>query len=149
MLAQEYEQNTSHPTSPLVATSIKQHIQNLPMVLHNTLGHCYFPPDTSALVAEFNQETLILASDGSVLHNDATQAWVLYGTSTESRAYGHGPVPGSGQQLTSLRAEIGGFVSGMLALDAILSTTSIPVTGTGRTLCALVDNKALISRIQK
>ena len=84
MLAQEYEQNTSHTTNPVVATSIKQHIQNLPMVLHNTLGHCYFPPDTSALVAEFNQETLILASNGSVLHNDATQAWVLDGTSTES-----------------------------------------------------------------
>ena len=49
------------------------------MVLHNTLAHCYFPPDTSALVAEFNQKTLILASDGSVLHNDATQAWVLHG----------------------------------------------------------------------
>ena len=87
--------------------------------------------------------------DGSVLHNDATQAWVFYGTSTESRAYGHMPVPGSGQLLTSLCAEIGGFVSGMLALDAILSTTSIPVTGTGRTLCALVDNKALIRCIQK
>jgi hypothetical protein len=149
MLAQEYEQNTSHPTSPLVATSIMQHIQNLPMVLHNTLGHCYFSLDTSALVAEFNQETLILASDGSVLHNDATQAWVLYGTNTESRAYGHEPVPGSGHPLTSLHAEIGGFVSGMLALDAILSTTSIPVTGTGRMLCALMDNKALTSRIQK
>jgi hypothetical protein len=54
MLAQEYEQNTSHPTSPLVATSIMQHIQNLPVVLHNTLGHCYFPLDTSALMAEFN-----------------------------------------------------------------------------------------------
>ena len=149
MLAQEYEQYTSHPTSPLVATSIMQHIQNLPIVLHNTLGHCCFPLDTSALVAEFNQETLILASDGSVLQNDATQAWVLYGTSTESQAYRHGPVPGAGQLLTSLHAEIGGFVSGMLALDAILSTTPIPVTGTGRTLCALIDNKALISYIQK
>ena len=84
MLAQEYEQNTSHPTGPLLATSIMQHIQNLPMVLHNTLGHCYFPLDTLALVADFNQETLILASDGSVLHNDATHAWVLHGTSTES-----------------------------------------------------------------
>ena len=40
-------------------------------------------------------------------------------------------------------------MSDMLALDAILSTTSIPVTGTGRTLCALIDNKALISCIQK
>ena len=149
MLAQEYEQNIFHPTSPLVATSMQQHLQNLPMVLHNTLGHCYFPLGTSALVAEFNQETLILASDGSVLRNDATQAWVLYGTSTESRAYGHRPVPGSGQPLTSLCAEIGGFVSGMLALDAILSTTSIPVTGTGKVLSALIDNKALISRIQK
>ena len=37
----------------------------------------------------------------------------------------------------------------MLALDAILSTSSTPVAGTGRTLCALIDNKALISRIQK
>ena len=73
-----------------------QHIQNLPMVLHNTLEHCYFPLDTSALVTEFNQESLILASDGSVLHNDATQAWVLYGTNTASQAYGHGPVPRSG-----------------------------------------------------
>jgi hypothetical protein len=40
-------------------------------------------------------------------------------------------------------------VSGMLALDKILSTTSIQVTGTGRTLCALIYNKALISCIQK
>ena len=40
-------------------------------------------------------------------------------------------------------------MSGMLALDAILSTTPIPVTGTGRTLCVLIDNKALISCIQK
>jgi hypothetical protein len=37
----------------------------------------------------------------------------------------------------------------MLALDAILPTISIPVTGTGRMLCALIDNKALISCIQK
>ena len=54
------------------------------MVLHNTLGHCFSSLGTTALVVEFNGETLILASDGSVLHNDATQAWVLYGTNTES-----------------------------------------------------------------
>ena len=29
------------------------------------------------------------------------------------------------------------------------SGANVPVTGTGRTLCALIDNKALISRIQK
>ena len=43
MLAQEYAQNTCHPKSPLVATAIMQHIKNLPMVLHITLGHCSFP----------------------------------------------------------------------------------------------------------
>ena len=54
---------------------------------------------------EFNSETLVLASDGSDLMGDATQAWILYGTHTDTRAYGHGPVPGGGQPLTSLRAE--------------------------------------------
>ena len=40
---------------------------------------------------------------------------------------------------------------GMLtwSLECFEGDTSIPVTGTGRTLCALIDNKALISRIQK
>ena len=61
-----------------------QHIQNLPPVLHNTLENCSFPLDTSALAIEFNGETLIWASNGSIVYNDATQAWVLYGTSTES-----------------------------------------------------------------
>jgi hypothetical protein len=37
----------------------------------------------------------------------------------------------------------------MLALDAILSTTSIPVTGTGRMLCALIDNTELLCLIQQ
>ena len=49
-------------------------------------------------------------------------AWILYGTQTKIRAYGHGPVPGGGQPLTSLQAEVGGFVGGMLALNAVLST---------------------------
>ena len=73
---------------------------------------------------EFNSETLVLASDGSVLMGDATQALILYGTHTDTQAYGHGPVPGGGQPLTSLCAEVGGYVGGMLALDAILSTAN-------------------------
>ena len=35
---------------------------------------------------------------------------------------------GGGQALSSLQAEIGGFVGGMLALDAILSTTQVTIT---------------------
>jgi hypothetical protein len=67
------------------------HIQQLPAVLCNALGHCYFPPNMSDLVTEFNNQTLVIASDGSMAHNTATQAWILYGTQTNTRAYGHGP----------------------------------------------------------
>ena len=61
--------------------------------------------------------------------------------------YGHGPVPGGGQLLTSLQAEVGGFVGGILALDAVLSTAGESISAH---CCggALIDNMALISHIQ-
>jgi hypothetical protein len=131
------------------AFTISQHLQQLPSILHNTIGHCHFPLDTSDLVEEFNSETLVLASDGSVLMGDATQAWILYGTCTDTQAYGHGPVPRGGQPLTSLHTEVGGYVGDMLALDSILSTANNVSHETYQKLGALIDNKALISRIQK
>jgi hypothetical protein len=118
-----------------------------PQDLCATLGHCYFPPNTSELVAELHNQTLFVASDGSVLNNGATHAWILYGVQSKICAYGHGPVPGGGQPLTSLWAEVGGFVGGMLALDALLSTAGEPISA----YCcigALIDNMALISHIQ-
>ena len=81
--------------------------------------------------------------------DDATQAWILFGMHTDTRAYGHGPVPGGGQPLTSLRAEVGAYVGGMLALDAILSTANNGSHEPDQKLGALIDNKALISRIEK
>ena len=60
----------TNQTSPIgihTASTISQHLQQLPPILHNTIGHCHFPLDTSDLVEEFNSETLVLASDGSVL----------------------------------------------------------------------------------
>jgi hypothetical protein len=131
------------------ASTISQHMQQLPQRLYHAIGHCHFPLDTSDLVEEFNSETLVLASDGSVLIDDATQAWILYGTHTDTQAYGHGPVPGGGQSLTSLHAEVGGYVGGMLALDAILSTAKNVSHAPDQKLGALIDNKALISRVQK
>ena len=101
------------------------------------------------LFRSLNSDTLVLASDGSVLMGDATQTWILYGTRTDTRAYGHGPVPGGGQLLTSLHADIGGYVGGMLALDAILSTANNGSHAPDQKLGALIDNKALMSRIQK
>ena len=84
-------------TPPQVqAQSMIQHIQQLPAVLGNALGHCYFPPNMSNLATEFNNQTLVIASDGTMAHNTATQAWILYGTQTNTWAYGHAPVPGGG-----------------------------------------------------
>ena len=54
---------------------------------------------------------------------------------------------GIGQPLTSLQAEVGGFVGGMLALDAVLSTAGEPISAQC-CVSALIDNMALISRIQ-
>ena len=88
--------NQTGPIGIHTAPKISQHLQQLPSILRNTIGHCHFPLDTSDLVEEFNSGTLVLASDGSVLIDDATQAWILYGTRTDTRAYGHGPVPGGG-----------------------------------------------------
>ena len=108
--------------------SISGYLKNLPRDLRAALGHCYFPTNTSELVAELHNQSLFVASDGFVLNNEATHAWILYGAQSKIRAYGHGPVPGGGQLLTSLWAEVGGFVGGMLALDALLSTAGEPIS---------------------
>ena len=95
-------------TSPIgihTASTISQHLHQLPPILCNTIGHCHFPLDTSDLVEEFNSETLVLASDGSVLMGDATQAWILYGTRTDTQSYRHGPVPG-GDSLSPLYVKL-------------------------------------------
>ena len=84
------------------------YLKSLPKDLCAALGHGYFPPNTSELVAELHNQTLFIASNGAVCNNGATHAWILYGTQTKIRAYGHGPVPGGGQHLTSLWAEVGG-----------------------------------------
>ena len=123
------------------------YLKNLPKDLCAALGHCYFPTNTSELVAELHNQSLFVASDGFVLNNEATHAWILYGAQTKIHAYGHGIVPEDGQHLTSLQAEVGGFVGGMLALDPVLSTSCEPISAQ---CCvgALIDNMALISRIQ-
>ena len=123
------------------------YLKNLSKDLRVALGNCYFPPNTSELVAELLNQTLFVASDGLVINNGATHAWILYGKQSKIRAYGHGPVPGGGQPLTSLRAEVGGFVGGMLALDADISTAG-ELISVHCCVGALIDNMALISRIQ-
>ena len=143
--------HTNHTRNSGIYTAftISQHLQQLPSILLNTIGHCHFPLDTSDLVDKFNIATLALASDGSVLMGDATQAWILYSTRTDTCAYGCGLVPGGGQPLTSLCAEVGGYVGGMLALDAILKKANNVSHAPDQKLGALIDNKAIISRIQK
>ena len=100
---------TGTPSSCLpTPLSISGYLKSLPKDLSAALRHCYFPPNTSELVAEFHNQTLFVASNGSVCINGATLAWILYGTQTKIRAYGHGTVPGGGQPLTLVLAEVGG-----------------------------------------
>ena len=96
------QSSKSSATAVKTSISISHYLQQLPQVLRNAIGHCHFPSDTSDLVDEFNSQTLVLASDGSVLRGEATQAWILYGKHTETQAYGQGPVPDGGQLLTFL-----------------------------------------------
>ena len=127
-------------------SSLPHHLGTLPQALRSAMGHCFFPTNISNLETEYNNHTLVIASDGSVINNDATHAWILFGTHTKTRAYGHGFVPGVGQALSSLQAEIGGFVGGRLALNAILSTALVNTTphcGVG----VLIDNMTLINQI--
>ena len=128
-------------------SSLPHHLDTLPQALRLAMGHCFFPTNISDLVTEYNNHTLVISSDRSVINNDASHAWILYGTHTKTRAYGHGFVPGGGQALSSLQAEIGGFVGGMLALDVILSTALVTITPHCG-VAALIDNMTLINQIQ-
>ena len=96
-----------------ITSSLPHHLGILPQALRSAMRHCFLPTNISNLVAEYNNHTLVIVSNGSVINNDATHAWILYGTHTKTRAYSHGFVPGGGQVLSSLQAEIGGFDRGM------------------------------------
>ena len=74
-------------------------------------------------------------------------AWILFGTDTKTSSYGHGFVPGGGQALSSLWAEICGSVRRILALDAMLSTSLVHITPHCG-VASLIDNMALISQTQ-
>ena len=54
---------------------------------------------------------------------------------------------GEGQALSSLRAEIGELVGGMLALNAIMSTALVNITPHCG-VAALIDTMTLINQIQ-
>ena len=76
---------TGTPSSCLpTPLSISGYLKNLPKDLCAALGHCYFPPNTSELVAELHNQSLFIASNGSVCNIGATHAWILYGAQTKS-----------------------------------------------------------------
>ena len=41
------------------ATTISEHLQQLPPILRNTIGHCHFPLDTSDLVEELDRKSVV------------------------------------------------------------------------------------------
>ncbi len=120
------------------------------------MGH-FTPPNNPATFAqEIRKGKVVLASDGSV-KTSSTQGWKLYNPIFTEAAYGHGFVPGGGQPLTLLRPKIGGLIGGLIAIDALLTTFPTPLTKESthfhpltalKPLSTLIDNKALISRVQ-
>jgi hypothetical protein len=93
----------------------------------------------------------VLASDGSLQgQHDATQGWKMFCRQDGTSASDHGVVTSGGTAMSSLRPKIGGLLGGLVAVDTLLSTTTL---GEGtisiRSLKVHLDNKALISRIQK
>ena len=50
----------------------------------------------------------------------ATHGWKLHDRKTKEQTYGHGWVPSGGQEMSSLRAEIGGLLGGMAAISYLL-----------------------------
>ncbi len=104
---------------------------------------------------ELHNGTAVIASDGSVESlkgiQSATQGWIIYGTKTKCKVKGHGTVPGGSQEISSLRPEMGGVLGVLVAVDAILASQSkIALQESDRLkLQALIDNKKVISRIEK
>ena len=90
-----------------------------------------------------------LASDGSVLGTmDATQGWKLYNRSTQLNAFGYGRVIGGGNPLLSFRAEVSGFLGGMVAIHTVLGQRAASdQPPSPLSLEVLLGNKALITRI--
>ena len=128
-----------------ITYSLPQYLGKLPLALWSAMGHSFFPTNIYHLVAEYSNQALVVASNRSAVNNEDTHVWVLFGTHTLTCAYSNRFVSGGGQALTTLWAEISGFVGGMLALDAILSTALVHITphcGDG----VLFDNMAFISQ---
>jgi len=95
---------------------------------------------------------LALASDGFLIPGDkrATFGWQIQGRRNAKQAQGHGWVNSSGQPMSSLRPEIGGFLGGIIAITSLMATTFTPEELLNPVqLTVLIDNMALVSRLTK
>ena len=129
------------------------YIRNSHSFVRNSIGHSDITDNSlGALADELRKGSAIIASDGSAKNDNsfapATQGWVVFGTSTKCRVSGHGTVPGGGENISSLRPELGGLCGALSAVDVILQTQPTPTQGKPIELNALLDNKAVIQRIK-
>ena len=95
---------------------------------------------------------VVLVLDGSLLvstQESATHSWKLHDRTSQAQADRHGWVTSGGQEMSLLRAEIGGFLGGISAISHILNLEP-PIPLEKRVpLPVYLDNSALISRIEQ
>jgi len=82
------------------------------------LGDSSFPTHVALFQQALSEGKVVMASDGSLQgSNDETQGWKLLCRQDNTSACGHGVVQSGGNEMSPLRAEIGGFLGGLVAVD--------------------------------
>ena len=79
------------------------------MYLQTATGDFVLPIDIRTMRKHLLEGKVALASDGSLISTNktATHGWKLHDKDTKSQAYGHGWVSSGGQEMSSLRPEMG------------------------------------------
>lgn len=140
-----------YPSPPARGDKVGTHLATLSPFMQKALGEYQFS-NSADLRSQLQAAKLALASDGFLIPGDkrATFGWQIQGRRNAKQAQGHGWVNSSGQPMSSLRPEIGGFLGGIIAITSLMATTFTPEELLNPVqLTVLIDNMALVSRLTK
>ena len=109
--------------------TFNEYVSALHLVLHTALGDFTFPPQVGTFQnkAVAAEGQVVLASDGSLQgQHDATKGWKLFWRRQDgTSAWGHRVVTSGVTTMSSPHLEIRGLLGGLVAVDTLLSTTTL------------------------
>ena len=108
--------------------TFNEYVSALHLVLHTALRDFTFPPQVGTFQnkAVAAEGQVVLASNGSLQgQHDATKGWKLFCRQDGTSAWGHRVVTSGGTTMSSLHLEIRGLLGGLVAVDTLLSTTTL------------------------